>query len=134
MRLDHIAVTAHSEKRSDRFFIALLGLEKTRNFTVSAEMMKALFGIERDTRVVRYSGGPGLEVEVFIAGELDPATGERNAARDRLTHACLIVSDRRAFAENAKAMGFQMAEVPKADGSSLVMFVSDDFGNRYEIK
>ncbi len=126
LRLDHIAVCANSEEHADRFFGQLLGLQRTRDFSVPAGMMLALFGIEREIRVLRYAGG-GTDVEVFI-------TDDDSRAADRYTHSCLAVPDREAFCRGAQAMGLAVARATKASGDGTVVFASDFHGNRYEIK
>ena len=126
VRLDHIAVSANTEEQADRFFGRLLGLQQVRSFSVPAGMMLALFGIERESRVLRYAGS-GPDVEVFI-------TGDDSRAADPYTHSCLLVPDREALCRRAEAMGLSVVRATKASGDGTVVFVSDYYGNRYEIK
>jgi catechol 2,3-dioxygenase-like lactoylglutathione lyase family enzyme len=126
MKLDHVAVAANSEEQANRFFVELLGLTRTRTASVPAEMMRDLFGIERETPMLRY-GSEGIDVEVFV-------TGDESRALDTYTHCCLVVDDREAFCQRARSMGLGVIRVLKKSGGGEVVFVSDFFGNRYEIK
>lgn len=126
MKLEHIAVAANSEEQADRFFVELLGLNRTRASSVPADMMRDLFGIERETPMLRYAR-EGLDVEVFV-------TADDSEARDPFTHCCLLVDDREAFCRRARSMGLKVIEVAKKSGDGSVVFVSDSHGNRYEIK
>ncbi len=126
MELEHIGVAANSETDSDRFFVELLGLQKTRSFSVSADLTQALFGLARETSVLRY-GSDAVSIEVFI-------TEDDSRATDVFSHPCLMVADRAALAERAKAMGLDVRQVPKPGGDSYLLFIKDFFGNMYEIK
>jgi catechol 2,3-dioxygenase-like lactoylglutathione lyase family enzyme len=126
MKLEHIAVAAHSEEQADAFFVALLGLNRTRTSSVPADMMRDLFGVERETPMLRYAG-EGLDVEVFV-------TGDDRKALDTFTHCCLVVDDRERFCRQAQSRGLSVIRVPKKSGDGSVVFVNDFYGNRYEIK
>lgn len=126
MRLEHIALAFNSEELSDKFFIHLLGLTKTRSFSVSPDLTKSFFGIQRETSVIRYSS-EWLDVEVFIA---DNQAG----AQDRFTHVCLEVDNQTELANRARSMGLDVIQVPKKSGESYYIFIKDFFGNSYEIK
>jgi catechol 2,3-dioxygenase-like lactoylglutathione lyase family enzyme len=124
--LEHVAVASNTEEQADAFFGKLLGMEKTRTFTIPAEIMDELFGAEGEVRVVRYAGD-ALDAEVFI-------TGDDSRVADRFTHLCLTVDDREALAARAESMGFSVKRARKKGGDGYVLFVEDFFGNRYEIK
>lgn len=125
-KLEHVAVSANSEQQSDRFFIDLFGLKKTRAFSITAELTRAFFGIERETRIIRY-GNDHLDIEVIV-------TEDDTRSKDLYTHACLVVDDRDAFENRARSMGLDVAHVPKKGSDTYYLFVKDFFGNIYEIK
>ncbi len=125
-KLEHIAVSANSEEQSDRFFIELLGLTKTRAFSVAAELIRAFFGVEREIRIIRYSNDH-LDVEVFV-------TEDDARSNDLFTHSCLVVEDQDDFENRARSMGLEVVHVLKKGSDTYYLFVKDFFGNIYEIK
>ncbi|TFG24334.1 MAG: VOC family protein [Promethearchaeota archaeon] len=126
MKIDHIAVASNSIEASDRFFMELLGLKKSKTFTVSAELMEQFFGINKEHNFVRYQND-NLGVEVIISNE-------NSKAIDVFTHSCLIVENREAFIKKSSSMGFKTIKVQRKDGEGYYSFVKDSFGNLYEIK
>jgi catechol 2,3-dioxygenase-like lactoylglutathione lyase family enzyme len=125
MKLEHFAVAANSEKESDRFFINLLGMKKTRSFVVSEELMHKFFGINKEHRFVRYDGN-NLSVEVIL-------TEDNSQAKDIFTHNCLLVDDPDDLLQKASAMGFTTIKVPRENGGNYY-FIKDTYLNLYEIK
>ncbi|MFX0056677.1 MAG: VOC family protein [Candidatus Hodarchaeota archaeon] len=126
MKVEHIALASNTKKESDRFFIKLLGLLEKRDFTVSAELMRVFFGIDKDQRVIRY-GNEELDIEVFI-------TDDDTRTSDLFTHCCLIVKNRDKIVENATLMDYKVVKVPRKDNDNYYLFIKDKFGNLYEIK
>ena len=125
MKLDHIAVAATSEEESDRFFINLLDLEKTRSFAVSDELMNKFFGVNKEHNLIRYEKD-GLSVEVIL-------TEDNSKASDVFTHNCLLVENPEVFINMASSMGFKTVKVPRKD-TGFYYFVRDAYSNLYEIK
>ena len=126
IKVEHIAVAANSIEDSDRFFMELLGLKKTKTFTVSAELMEKFFGINKEHNFVRYQND-NLGVEVII-------TNDNSKVIDVFTHSCLIVDNREAFIKKSSSMGFKTIKVQRKDGEGYYSFVKDSFGNLYEVK
>lgn len=126
MKAEHIAIASNSEEDSDRFFINLLGLKKSRSFIVSRDKMEQFFGVSKDHDVIRYEGAK-ISVEVFL-------TDDNSKARDIFTHSCLLVDNRDELVRKAKEMQFQVIQVPRADSESYYLFIKDNFQNMYEIK
>ncbi len=124
--IEHIAVAANSETDSDKFFIGLLGLKKTRSFTVSPDLMEKFFGLKKEQRIVRY-GNNNLDFEVFI-------TNDSSRARDIFTHSCLIIENRDELVDRAFSMGFELVKVPRNDNDGYYLFIKDSYQNLYEIK
>ncbi len=126
MKIEHIAVASNSEADSDRFFIELLGLKKTRTFSVSADMAEKFFGVNRDLNVIRYTDD-NIDFEVII-------TEDNSKVKDIFTHPCVLVKNRDNLVENAKVMGFTTLIMPRKDSNSYYLFIKDSFGNLYEVK
>jgi len=126
MKIEHIAVASNTIEDSDRFFIKLLGLKKTKTFPVSAELMKKFFGLNKEHLFVRYQND-NLGVEVII-------TNDNSKSNDIFTHSCLIVDNRDEFIDKSSSIGFPTIKVPRKDSNGYYLFVKDSFGNLYEIK
>ncbi len=126
MKIDHVAVGSNSEQDADKFFIELLGLKKTRSFTVSADLMEKFFGVKNEQLIVRY-GNSSLSFEVFI-------TNNTEKARDNFTHPCLSIENRDEFLNKASSLGFPIIKVPRKDSDNYYLFIKDLFDNLYEIK
>jgi catechol 2,3-dioxygenase-like lactoylglutathione lyase family enzyme len=125
MKIEHIAVAANSEKESDSFFIDLLGMEKTRSFAVSDELMEQFFGVTEEHYLLRYKKDD-LSVEVIL-------TDDNSKVKDIFTHNCLLVDDPDALIGKASSMGFTTIKVPRKD-AGYYYFVKDTNLNLYEIK
>jgi catechol 2,3-dioxygenase-like lactoylglutathione lyase family enzyme len=124
MRILHIGIGATSEGNADLFFRELLGLEKAAPATLSAELCRGIFAIDRELRVVHYQA-EGVHVEAFI----DPLY---RAPEPTVLHACLEVDDRDGLLARCAAAGLRVSRTPKGD--SFVCFVSDPDGNLFEVK
>ena len=124
MRIHHVGLSCRREADADRFFVELLGLEKSEPMTTPVALARPIFGIDRDIEKRNYAGD-GVLFELFFHD--DPL-----ATTDRIAHACLEVALPDALAERARAMGFAVLRVPKGDG--FVVFVEDADGHRFEIK
>jgi len=124
--LEHIAIASNNEKESDRFFTKLLGLEKTRAFTVPTDLTEKFFGVSREQKILRYEKG-SLSFEVFI-------TNDDSKARDKFTHSCLLIENRDDFVNRATSMGYDIIKVPRKEGVGYYLFIKDSFQNLYEIK
>ena len=126
MKIEHIAVASNSEADSDKFFMELLGLKKSRSFIVSANKMVKFFGVNKDQNFIRYEN-MNFGVEVII-------TEDDSKAKDIYTHPCLIIEERDKLVEKALSMGFPVIKVPRDDGSGYYLFIKDNYDNLYEIK
>lgn len=125
MIIEHIAVASNTEEDADKFFMDLLGFEKTRSFTVDKELTEQFFGVKRDLPIIRYAS-EYMDAEVLI-------TDDNSKVKDIYTHTCLLVGDRDEFLEKAKQLGFETTKVPRAE-KGYYLFMRDKFGNLYEIK
>jgi hypothetical protein len=126
MKIEHVAVASNFEEDSDKFFINLLGLKKSRSFVVSKDKMEQFFGVSKEQDVIRYESSH-MSVEVFL-------TKDDTKARDIFTHSCLLVSNRDELVDKAKKMNFPVIKVPRTDSDSYYLFLKDNYNNLYEIK
>ena len=126
MRIEHIAVASKSEADSDKFFVDLLGLKKSRSFSVSADKMAVFFGVNKDQEFVRYDN-EDLSVEVII-------TGDNSKANDIFTHSCLLIEEREELINKAQTLGFPIIKLDREDGNGYYLFIKDNYDNLYEIK
>ena len=124
--IEHVAIASNTEEDSDRFFIELLGLIKTRSFEVSADLMEKFFGVNKIQKIVRYEKD-SVSFEVFI-------TDDENKAKDIFSHVCILIKDRDIFVNKASSMGFSIIKVPRTDGNGYYLFIKDAYQNLYEIK
>ncbi|MHA1986736.1 MAG: VOC family protein [Promethearchaeota archaeon] len=126
MKIDHVAVGSNSEQDADKFFIELLGLQKTRSFSISADLNEKFFGLKNDQQIIRY-GNSSLNIEVFL-------TGNNEKAKDTFTHPCLAIDNRDEFLNKALTLGFPIIKVPRKNSDEYYLFIKDLFDNLYEIK
>ena len=126
LKIEHVAICTNSEEESDKFFIELLGCEKTRSFTVSTELMKAFFGTNSDQPVVRYEKD-GVNFEIFIMND-------KSEAKDIYTHSCILVPDRDDLIARANELNYQTIQVPRKNNDSYYLFIKDSYGNLFEVK
>ncbi|MFX1572129.1 MAG: VOC family protein [Promethearchaeota archaeon] len=124
--IEHIAIASNTEDDSDKFFIELLGLIKTRSFDLSADLIQKFFGGNKTQKIVRYEKD-SLSFEVII-------TNDGSKAKDIFSHTCLLIKDRDKFLNKALSMGFLTIKVPRIDGNGYYLFIKDGYQNLYEIK
>jgi hypothetical protein len=126
LKIEHIAVSSNSEEDADEFFINLLELKKERDFVVPEDLMEQFFNVKKAQRIIRYEN-EDLSIEAFI-------TDDKNQARDRFTHTCLIVEDRIRLIEKAKKLNIEVIQVPRKNSEGFYLFLKDSYGNLFEIK
>lgn len=126
MKLNHFALALNSEEESDKFFIELLKLQKTRDFTVPAKLMEKFFEVNRDQKILRYEK-ENMAAEVFI-------TEDESKRKDLFTHVCLEVNDRDEIVSKGHKLGYKVIKIPRETNDSYYLFIQDGFGNIYEIK
>ena len=124
MILRHVALTSSSEEKSDNFYQALLGLNKSKPKTIPPALSKALFDINSELKIINYLD-ENLHFEIFF-------TSPNNSSVRRIEHVCLEVDDLAAFLEKCRTLQVKIVQVSKED--KLLTFISDDDGNLFEIK
>ena len=126
MKIEHVAIASNSVDDSDKFFINLLGLKKTRSFIVSADLMVQFFNVDKEQQIIRYENDT-LSFEVFI-------TNGDSKSKDIFSHVCLVVENREILIEKSRSLGFKVIKVPRKSSEGYYLFIKDFFGNLYEIK
>jgi catechol 2,3-dioxygenase-like lactoylglutathione lyase family enzyme len=124
MLLRHVALTCSSEKKSDRFYINLLGLEKSEPKILPMTLSRAIFNVDTELMMINYQGEEIL-FEIFITGHLI------NDAR-QIEHVCLEVDDQKGFLNKCRDLGVEVLQIPKGDRT--LTFIRDYDGNLFEIK
>ena len=127
VKIEHIAISSNSIEDSDKFFVDLLGLNKTKSFLVNSDLMKAFFSVNKEHSFVRYEN-KNMSVEVII-------TKDPSKAKDIFTHSCLIVDNKiEEFINKAEYMGFKTIKVARKEKEGYYYFIKDLYNNLYEIK
>ena len=124
MLLRHVALTCSSEKKADRFYKNLLGLEKSEPKTLSRRLSEAIFKVDSELTMIHYQNEK-VHFEIFIT---DHAI---NAFRP-IEHVCLEIGDLPRFLKKCAELDINTSRVPRGD--RILTFIRDDDGNLFEIK
>ena len=124
MSIIHTGLAASSEEKADRFFIDILGLEKSEPKIVDKKLTQAIFGINNELLMIHYKGGT-VDYEIFVHQEYI-------APEKQIAHSCIKVNDLKTIVGKCKDAGLKVIEVPK--GSTAITFISDYNGNLFEVK
>ena len=124
MLFDHVGIMNEDEDRAVRFYRDILGLEKIRESSVSPELARQLFSLDREIRMLVFGKGD-LKVEIFIVPGLSLSSLS-------VPHFCLQAPDLGALLEKAKKEGVKVISAERGGGT--VHFVEDFSGNRIELK
>lgn len=124
MLLRHVALNCSSEKKSDRFYKNLLGLEKSEPKILPLTLSKAIFNVDTELMMINYQGEK-VFFEIFITGHL------MNDAR-QIEHVCLEVDDLQNFLKKCRDLDVEISQIPKGDRT--LTFIRDYDGNLFEIK
>lgn len=120
----HTGLAASSEENADRFFVDILGLEKSEPKLIDRKLANDLFEINDELLMIHY-WGETLDYEIFVYKEY-------KAPEKQIAHSCIKVNDLEKIVNKCKDVGLKVIEVPK--GSSVVTFISDYDGNLFEVK
>jgi catechol 2,3-dioxygenase-like lactoylglutathione lyase family enzyme len=124
MILRHVALTCSSEKKSDRFYKDLLGLEKTEPKILPRSLSKAIFNFDSELWMINYRS-KDVHFEIFIAED------SKNTV-EQIVHVCLKVEDLNEFLNECHHREVGVFQFPKGDRT--LTFIRDDDGNLFEIK
>ena len=118
----HVALETTDRVKTEQFFTGLLGIPKTRTFTLSSAMATKLFEDPQEREIDVYQNKHAY-IEVFEVPETKPS---------RYVHLCLAVPNREQLLSKCKAQGLPVFEI--AMNEKRYVFIKDHTGNRYEIK
>ena len=124
MLLRHVALTCSSEKKSDRFYKDLLGLQKSEPKILPMALSRAIFNIDAELVMINYQDEK-VHIEIFITGH------SVNHSR-QVEHTCLEVDDLPDFIKKCNERGVDISQIPKGD--RILTFIRDFDGNLFEIK
>jgi catechol 2,3-dioxygenase-like lactoylglutathione lyase family enzyme len=119
-----MALTCSSEKKSDRFYKNLLGLEKSEPKILPMPLSKAIFNVDSELMMINYQGEQ-VHFEIFISGH------SINDGR-QIEHVCLEVNDLQNFLKKCRDLDVEISQIPKGDRT--LIFIRDYDGNLFEIK
>jgi catechol 2,3-dioxygenase-like lactoylglutathione lyase family enzyme len=120
----HTGLAASSEEKADRFFIDILGLEKSESKVIDKNLTQAIFGIDAELLMIHYRSAT-VEFEIFVYGEY-------KAREKQIAHSCLQVNDVKKIVNKCRDACLKVIEIPK--GSAVIIFISDYDGNLFEVK
>jgi catechol 2,3-dioxygenase-like lactoylglutathione lyase family enzyme len=120
----HTGLAVSSEENADRFFIDILGLEKSESKILDKKLTQNIFGIDDELLMIHYRG-EAIDYEIFVHQDYI-------APEKQIAHSCIKVNDLEKIVSKCKNAGVKVIEVPK--GSSVVTFISDFDGNLFEVK
>jgi catechol 2,3-dioxygenase-like lactoylglutathione lyase family enzyme len=124
MQLNHTGIISKTEDMAVRFYQNFLGMEKTREYTVTPELANQLFSVFLEMKVVTFSKDD-VKVEIFICPEyVLPAPN--------ISHFCLHLESFPEILETAQKAGVELITGQKGD--KKVYFLKDFSGNMIEIK
>ena len=124
MLLRHVALTCSSEKKSDRFYKDLLGLQKSEPKILPVALSRDIFNIVAELVMINYRNEQ-VHFEIFITDH------SVNHGR-QVEHTCLEVDDLPDFIKKCNERGIDISQIPKGD--RILTFIRDFDGNLFEIK
>ena len=124
MEFIHTGLAVSSEERADRFFIDILGLEKSDPKIIDKKLIQTLFGIDHELLMIHYRGET-VDFEIFV-------TQEYKAPEKQTAHSCVKVTNLADIVNKCRGAGLKVVEVPKDSG--VVTFIFDYDGNLFELK
>jgi len=120
----HTALVCRSEDNADRFYLKLLGLEKTEPKALPRNLSQAIFGVDAELTIINYTG-KGMHFEIFIGDN-----PQDNAPK--IEHTCIEVESRGKLLADCGKLNITVNKVPK--GNKTLLFVQDFDGNLFEVK
>jgi catechol 2,3-dioxygenase-like lactoylglutathione lyase family enzyme len=123
MLLRHVALTCSSEKKSDRFYSNLIGLEKSDPKILPESLSKAIFNVDSELVMINYKGKQ-VHFEIFI-------TDQSMHYGRKIEHVCLEVGNINDFLKRCRDLDIEISQIPKGDRT--LTFIRDFDGNLFEI-
>ncbi len=120
--LNHVALQYSDRKKAEIFFTDILGIPKTRSFTLSDQLSEKIFGIEKTIDIDIFDNG-NVRFEIFI-------TDQKN--KSYFSHTCIEIDNKEEFINSCKKNGLKPYIILK--GEKELLFVRDFSDNLYEVK
>lgn len=120
--LNHIALQYQNKRDAEIFFSDILGMSKTRSFTVSADLSKEIFGITKNVDVDVFDNGI-MSFEIFYLIDMHNSS---------FSHICIEVESKEKFIKSCKKYKINPNIIKK--GEKELLFAKDFSNNLYEIK
>jgi len=124
MNYIHSGLAASSEEKADRFYIGILGLEKSMPKTLDKNLAQTIFGINDELLIIHYQGGTA-HYEILVYQDY-------KAPDKQIAHSCIQVTGLTNIVNKCRDAGMKVVEIPK--GSIVLTFISDYDGNLFELK
>jgi catechol 2,3-dioxygenase-like lactoylglutathione lyase family enzyme len=124
MLLRHMALTCSSEKKSDRFYKNLLGLQKSEPKILPIPLSKAIFNVDSELMMINYQSEQ-VHFEIFI-------TDHSISDGRHIEHVCIEVDDLQNFLTKCRDLEVEIFQIPKGDRT--LTFIRDYDGNLFEVK
>lgn len=124
MNILHTGLAASSEEKADRFYVGILGLEKSIPKTLDRTLSRTIFGIDDELSIIHYQGGTA-HYEILVYQDY-------KAPDKQIAHSCIQVADLTNFVNKCREAGMKVIEIPKE--SRVLTFISDHDGNLFEVK
>ena len=121
-KIAHIALQYPDKKEAETFFCGILGLNKEREFTISAELADSIFDVNKDVDVIIYSN-ENASFEIFFTEEKPKVVYE---------HVCINVENKEELINLCRKYGVKVKNIKKEERTLL--FIKDFGGYLYEIK
>jgi hypothetical protein len=119
--LNHVALQCIKREKAALFFTKILDIPKVKTFTVSSELSKEIFGINKSVDVDVYDNGT-TRFEIFSGTKKN----------DPYEHTCIEVKSKQELITRCEKYGLKPLIIQK-EGKDLV-FIKDFSNNLYEIK
>jgi len=120
--IKHIAVECGDKEKAKIFFTEILGLPVKKEFVISNDLSKSIFGIDSACEIINFDDGNTC-FEVFIT---------RRPHSKNYDHVCIEVDDKEEFISRCKTNGIEPMIIPR--GEKSLIFLKDFSDNLYEIK
>jgi hypothetical protein len=124
MLLKHVGLTCSSEDNADKFYLDLLGLNKSEPKTLPSDLSNAIFNIDAELQMINYTD-ENIHFEIFVSDQIDTLP-------NRIAHQCLEVKHLTDFIDKCRTLEVEVTMIPK--GEKTLTFIKDFDGNLFEIK
>lgn len=122
MEIKHIGVNILQPEEIDDFYIDILGMEKTRSFTLSENLSSLIFKRPESVEVCMLQKD-NVVLEIFIA-DVEKAQG--------YPHLCISLENREETWYKAQDKNYECIRIARE--TSDLVFIKDKAGNVFELK